>query len=302
MRTDLLYVYYAFGLHIASEIECPQLLAGGGSPPDLTIRYGRVMRELEQAQTQGTNYQASAGRFLLHIQDTARYLVKDGCEIVVEPYGQAAAEVVRLFLLGSAMGALLHQRGYWPLHGSAIAAPSGAILFVGASGHGKSTLAGAFHQRGYPALSDDVSAITVSEAGLAQVWPAYPRLHLWADSAAKLGRAPSGLRRAHNDLDKFELPVQGFSLDPLPVAAIYALYVAEQEGIRLQPLKGFEKVRELTSNTYRLRFLHGMQLEQRHFGQAQALARRARLVRVTRPAQPFLLEELADRIQEDLPR
>ena len=66
------------------------------------------------------------------------------------------------------------------------------------------------------------------------------------------------------------------------------------------PLKGFDKVQELTTNTYRLHFLTGMQLAAQHFQQAQALARQARVVRITRPEQPFLLDELADTIERDL--
>jgi hypothetical protein len=43
-----------------------------------------------------------------------------------------------------------------------------------------------------------------------------------------------------------------------------------------------------------------MGLEQQHFQQAQALARQARLLRVTYPRQPFLLDELADLIERDM--
>jgi hypothetical protein len=64
-------------------------------------------------------------------------------------------------------------------------------------------------------------------------------------------------------------------------------------------LKGFDKIQELTTNTYRLPFLTSMQLTNQHFQQAQALARQARVVRITRPPQPFLLDELADMIERD---
>ena len=102
-------------------------------------------------------------------EQVARYLVSGGCEIIIEPHPTATEKDVRLFLLGSAMGALLLQRGIWPLHGSAIAGRSGAALFVGVSGSGKSTLVGAFHQRGFQVLADDVCAITAGSPPLISV-------------------------------------------------------------------------------------------------------------------------------------
>jgi hypothetical protein len=260
-----------------------------------------VPHELEQVQVRESVYQIGAGRFLLDIDLVARYLVSDGCEIMVEPHPDAAAKDVRLFLLGSAMGALLHQRGVWPLHGSAVTAPRGAIIFVGAAGSGKSTLAGEFHQRGFQVLSDDVCAITVGDGGACRVWPAYPRISLWADSVVKLGSQPGQLTQTHNAEEKYNFPTQHFGRDPEMVRAVYVLTKSDdQESVRLLPLKGFDKVQELTANTYRLPFLTGMQLAPQHFQQAQALARQARVVRITRPSQPFMLDELADTIERDL--
>jgi hypothetical protein len=199
------------------------------------------------------------------------------------------------------MGALLHQRGVWPLHGSAVAFRQRAVLFVGAKGSGKSTLAGAFHQRGFQVLSDDVCAVTVGDDGAAQVWSAYPRISLWADSVTKLGGEPGQLTRTDSFQEKYVFPMQHFSRDAEMIQAVYVLSTSdEQESLHLKPLKGFDKVKELTANTYRLHFLSSMQLTPQLFHQAQALARQARVVRITRPNQPFMLDELVDIIERDL--
>ena len=144
----------------------PAVNAGGGSAPDLVVRLGSVPHDLEQAQEVGVKLPDKRRSLSAEIDQVARYLVSGGCEITVEPHPAADAKDVRLFLLGSAMGALLHQRGVWPLHGSAVAIQHGAVLFVGAKGSGKSTLAGAFHQRGFQVLSDDVCAVTVGDDGM----------------------------------------------------------------------------------------------------------------------------------------
>lgn len=295
--------YYAFGLNIESEIEFPLLIEGHRPAPDLVIRLGPVPHILEQAQAkEGESiYQISAGSLLLKIDKVARYLVSGGCEIIVEPDLAASEKDVRLFLLGSAMGALLYQRGVWPLHGSAIVCGDGAALFVGARGSGKSSLAGEFHRRGFEVLADDICAINAGNDGTFQVWPGIPNIKLWADSVVKLGGDPSQLTRTSSAHDKYDIPVQQFGRDPLAVQAVYALYTLDsQGGVILKPLKGFDKIQELTANTYRLPFLAGMQLAPQHFQQVQALARQVRVVRITRPLQPFLLSELADMIERDI--
>jgi hypothetical protein len=248
----LTFEYFAFGLNITSEIECPELLAGRGGPPDLTIRYGLTPRELEGTLARGKTYQITSDRLLLDIEGTARYLIQSGREIIIEPYSKSLANLVRLLLLGSAFGALLLQRGFWPLHGSAVATGHGAAVFVGPSGYGKSTLAGAFHQRGFVVLADDVCAISLNPDGQAQLWPAYPRLRLQDDALVHLGKDRHSLQKTHAADDKFEILLGNIRQDPVVVDAIYSLVIKQQEGIILTPLKGFEIIRELTINTYRL--------------------------------------------------
>ena len=102
---------------------------------------------LQDPGGQGVLYQSAPRQFLLKISRVARYLVSDGNEIIVDPEPDADLSAIRLFLFGSAFGALLHQRGILPLHGSAIVTSRGAVVFAGVSGSGKSALACAFHRQ-----------------------------------------------------------------------------------------------------------------------------------------------------------
>jgi len=52
-------------------------------------------------------------------------------------------------------------------------------------------------------------------------------------------------------------------------------------------------------NTYRGRFLDGLEMRADHFKLATAAGKTARVKRVTRPRAPFLLEELADMVEKD---
>ena len=84
-----------------------------------------------------------------------RFLMHAGREIIFEAEDAAQHEAA-IFLLGSAFGILLHQRGHFVLHASAIVVRGQAVLLCGPSGCGKSTLAAALVDRGYSFVNDDV--------------------------------------------------------------------------------------------------------------------------------------------------
>ena len=118
------HYYRAFGLTIASELACPELMPSRGTP-DVTIRYGDMPATLDDATAGGVLYQITPNRFLLDLKRIGgnRYLVRYGSEIIVE---RSVAANIRPFLFTSCMGALLYQRGALPLHGSAIKTPEGS--------------------------------------------------------------------------------------------------------------------------------------------------------------------------------
>src|SRR5947208_1504176 len=155
-----LNAYWAYGLSIHTSMPCPELPIDPrpASETYVTIRLlpydSNSLRPL-----QDRDFDVLPGLFRLDVPGVARYSVEEGKRIVIEPLSASSPERVRLFLLGSAMGALLYQRGLFPLHGSAVETPFGVMIFVGAQGSGKSTLAAEFHRQGYRLLSDDVCAV-----------------------------------------------------------------------------------------------------------------------------------------------
>lgn len=293
------YNYFTYGLYVASEIECPELCPALSTTTEVMIRLGTVPQHLENPTGCGVLYQTTPDTFLLNLDRIARYLVRNGNEITIEPAPDADEDSIRLFLLGSCFGALLFQRGLLPLHGSAIATPKGAVVFVGASGHGKSTLAGAFHQRGYQVLSDDVAAVSIKN-GIPHVLPAYPRLMLWADAVERLGVTSTKLRPARAQLEKFHYRLEQPPLEhEYPLHAIYLLAPTNSSTITITPLSGFDKIQRLNDNTYRNQFLTGMKLAETHFRQIAVIAQHAKVARVTRPDNSYQLDELAALLQED---
>jgi hypothetical protein len=222
------------------------------------------------------------------VPDVARFRIEAGREIIIDPAPGASERNLRVFLLGSAMGALLHQRGLLPLHANAVASGGRAVAFVGRSGAGKSTLADWFAGRGDQVLCDDVCAVKLDESGAPAALPGVPRLRLWKDALERSGRTPDDYERSFDGHDKYDVPVPGARPErALPLAACYVLAGGPtDEGdpvaagiVRLGPAAAVEA---LVANTYRGSFVAKLGLTERHLHQCVALARRIPVFRACR--------------------
>ncbi len=293
-------LFRAWGLTITSCMDLPEFLPGSANPPDVDVCYGTVPDTLDDVHVRGVRFQVGPGRFLLTVDGIARYLVADGREIRIQKEAEAEGDAVRLFLQGSAFSALLHQRGALPLHAAAIRANGRAVLFCGASGVGKSTLAGAFFKRGYPVLADDICAVSPDGDNGPMVLPGFPRITLWADATRKLGEDPACLPKVRRNLEKYGLPLKGgFCSEPTPLDRIYLLNTINTDRFEMAPVQGMEKAYELVKNTYRFRFLDGPGRKAEHFKHCSTAGRHAVIRRVARPQNGFRIDELADLIERD---
>lgn len=293
------YLYSVYGLNIASYLPCPELLLGTGRP-DVTICYGTVPESLANARSKGICYQATPNQFLLAVDGVGRYLICNGHKLIIERSPHAEDEAVRLFLLGSVLGALLQQRGVLVLHGSAIVVNGRAVVFLGHSGMGKSTLSAAFSKKGYSVASDDLCAVTCTETEKPLLYPGFPQLKLWLDSCIKLGEDPRGLCRIRSKLEKYALPLQGFYSNPLPLEKLYVLTTTNIQKFELITLNGPEKFMALVNHTYRRCYLRGMDRLNVHASQCAMVAKKNTVIRVNRPSESFLLDELVERLEGDL--
>jgi hypothetical protein len=121
--------YTAHGLQINSEVPLPGLLPGLSQEPDVRIRYGSVPLALPNPQAESGNFQAAPDTFLLGVPDVGRFLVEKGQDILIERFPNCQEDILQLFLLGSAFGALLHQRGLLAMHASTIQTDRGGGSF-----------------------------------------------------------------------------------------------------------------------------------------------------------------------------
>ncbi len=233
----------------------------------------------------------------MKVPGVACYDVAGGNTVVVDPEEGADHDSIRLSLLGSALGALLCQRGLLVLHGNAVRVGDRCLVCVGPSGAGKSTLAAGFLRHGHEILADDV--VPVDET--CRVLPGFPRLKLWRDVASRLDIDTARLRRVRPDVEKYSVPLAGGSAgQALPVRWVYVLESHDRPEVRLEEVEGMGRFLPLRRNSYGVRVLEGMALEAENLLLCGRLARQVRLARVTRPVQGFHLEALVDRILEDV--
>jgi hypothetical protein len=271
-----------FGLAVRSELALPGFpaaAAGGESNGRVEIRFGAVAAPAGEG-----NASAEGGDFLLDIPAVGRFRISDGREIVIDPKPGVSERNIRVYLLGSAFGALLHQRGLVPLHANAIEIGGKAVAFSGRSGAGKSTLAAWFADRGHRVLCDDVCAIGFADDGSPIAWPGIPRLRLWQDAVLRSGRGIEAYERSFDDQDKYDVPTGAEpSATPLPLAACYMLAEAgEGEPGSIQSLAGIAAVEALIANTYRGSFLRLIGGAERHWRGCVRIATGAKIYRAHR--------------------
>lgn len=296
--------YRAYGLLIRSDLELPFCAAAAGSTPqrpDLRVRLGRVPDALPVASSRLGLWEAAPGNFLLRVPGTGAFQVTDGAEIVVDVENGMNDAVVTC-LTGSVLGACLHQRGIVPLHASAVATPEGdAILFAGRVGMGKSTLLAALVERGYAMIADDVTGIVLGADGWPVSLSGYPTVRLWADTMDKMGwertAAPRDVREGR---DKHKVPIRRFCNADAPLRGVFLLESHNRESIEIEPVAPASAFAPLARNTYRGRLVAAFGREREHFRVIAATANHAWVRKVTRPLAPFVLDDLADRIEEHL--
>lgn len=301
MHSDSTQSYIVAGLNIRSEIALPELIAADpAAAPDVQVRIAEVPESLPGGLRPSIEAQILGKEVLLSIPNVGRYLVRNGCEILVQPAPGVEEHNLRLFLLGSVLGAIYFQRGHFPLHASVVVIDEQAIAFTGDSGSGKSTMAAWMHTQGYPLLCDDVCVVRFDASDEPMAYPGYPRLKLWQDALAQLEIDCAQLQRDFFRADKFHLPVSDrFWIDPVPLRHVYFLrFAAEDSAPSVEDISPAYGVHLIRNNTYRFQYISGLGLTRSHFLDCVRLARQARLRYLNRPRRLAALADCQKLVEE----
>jgi hypothetical protein len=182
-------IFSFYGCRLRSEVPLSfvPVCARQDEPADVVLNLGDIARAQDKPTWSSPFVSIAAdGATLIEVAAVGRFLLRDGCEIKVEPAPSAAPIEIETLLIGPVAGVLLHQRGVFPLHASCIELDGLAVAIAGASGRGKSTLAAALVRRGATLFSDDICALRLSDGQPAIALQGGTGLCLWPDSRVAL--------------------------------------------------------------------------------------------------------------------
>ena len=293
--------YTAFGLRVRSSIVLP--FARSSSPideADVVVGVGATPATLPDAvRGRHGHWEATADAFLLKANRIARFLVSGGCDVIVEPLAGDVPEIAHI-VAGSVFSALLHQRGASAFHASAVRTQSGAAMFLGHSGSGKSSLAAAMVDQGLQLLADDLTGIALQQDGRAVALPGAARVRLHKDSLDMLNWQLQPADSMHPLFGKYPVAIERFHAAPLELHAVYMLTQGDRPRIEIESLPPLAAFKALWQHTYRKAYVHGIGAMPAHFRILKTVSKRVHVQRVTRPARTAgedLLQTLASRIK-----
>jgi hypothetical protein len=217
-----------------------------------------------------------AGRFAVHLDRGVIEIPADGDEILREQR-----------LNGMPMLLAFAHRGDISLHAAAVEVDGGAIILAAPSMFGKTTLALAFHERGYRLLTED---LVCCRPGTTELIPGPALARMRPDVYA--GAPPKGMEAVAIKSDRVFLapPVgQRGSTAPLPVRGICLL--REGESLRAEPAQPLEVVKDIWHLGFRMPTAEG---RSESFRQVTRLATAVPVWNVHRPMK---LELLGDTVE-----
>jgi hypothetical protein len=236
-------------------------------------------------------------RFEISFGDAAAFVIDfSEKEIQILPSASGSPERVRQLLGDQILPRILAHGGNLVLHAAAVANEKGAILLIGTSGSGKSSLAASFHNRGSRLLGDD--AIVVSTSGGAMAAHAvYRSLRLFPDSISALieGRAELTPVASHTTKRNVVYLDDSRTEEPLPVRAAFLLEAARGESAMIERMASSEACMAFVEHSFWMDPTDLTRTKER-MAQASALAADVPTFRLAYPREYSVLPVVHDAI------
>jgi len=231
------YDYHVYGQSFSSNRPFLCCLSPGRGPASFHVSFEaapawspedweRAHRVSPPAPGQGVEIGRNERGWSMRLPELAEFSCEDGnfTGYFVDPDEAILGELV---FLDCALPFALELRGIPFLHASAVEYRGRAIAFSTFAGGGKSSLTTGMTRRGHAFVTDDVLVLEPSATGC-QVYPGYPQIRLWSDSAEHL--LPAGTHfELHASWPKRRGLVERWApvaTEPLPLAAIYLVEAA----------------------------------------------------------------------------
>ncbi|MFH1728808.1 MAG: hypothetical protein ABIA04_10385 [Pseudomonadota bacterium] len=298
-----MYNYKIFNLNIESQFQIRALnsVKEAFTNPNLKIIIAKTPDNLSRPiRKKNVCCQMAENEFLFFNEKLGlRYYVKDGKEIIIDQDFMKDEDKLSLFLLGSVMGATLYMKNYLPMHASTILTGKGAVMFIGNSGVGKSTLAYAFYKRGYRVITDDIAPIKMENKKL-NLFASYPMMKLWEDSI-KLNQETGDFIQVRDSLNKYYVSYE--QLDQGKAIPIYKMYHVrthnDEKILTIEKTLGKARLKIIKANSYRKSYIQGLNKQSTFFKIAVELAKLP-MTTITRPQRTEDFKHYIDVIEKDI--
>jgi hypothetical protein len=298
--------YHLFGHHLATDFPFAVRLPSCGHPADLTFAISPQPVLSAEAPVFVSPFQAADGEPLTALHRTEAgevlrfhqggdfLLLEDRIEVHL---AAARLDLAELRFLGPVMSYWLERRGLPTLHASAVSVNGRAVAFLSRHGGGKTGLAAAMVQAGFPLLTDDLLVLEEKE-DCWEVRPAYPEMRMWPDEAEHFVGSPEALPLVQADSEKRRVAIGegGFGLFLDASTPLAGLFLASRRpegdgGVEIQPVPRSEALIELVRHSFSPRLVEAAGL------QPARLDRLARLVRAV-PVRRLVYPSGFDRLPE----
>lgn len=260
-----MFYYCVYHLNIASSRKLPYLTPIP-NPPNIDVNVKFVGDAIKIFPTDFFHFQEYSKQELgfcitLSVGYVEFIISKEGDSVQVAHTDDAPFLEVMRYLTGVAFGACLRFKGVLCLHASAISVNGSALVFVGPSRTGKSTLSAAFHQRNFPLISEDIVAIDQHNVGV-YVRSGYAGVRLYSDTLNHLYRS-SAIPNALAVHQKFLYPLDEIPIQSHLMQSLYILAARNPtlEYPRITAIDGLSALMLLTDHFYLHRFIGNLWLE-----------------------------------------
>jgi hypothetical protein len=250
---------------LESEVDFPEL-ATAREEPTFRFRIGNPTTPLAVAGREIQRWDLPDGQEWLRIYDAgldylftfpgyAHFAVSENFgDAACYPQHRVQRETLRHLFLDQVLPLMMAARGETVLHGSAVTIAGKAVVFLGVSGAGKSTIAVKLASLGYPLLTDDCLLVRFG-AGEMFACPSYPGARLFTpmirtifERNAATSAVAQYTSKRRIDLDQTQLKVQGKAV---PVGAVFVVTEGHSD-VAGRTLDGSERLVELAKYRYRI--------------------------------------------------
>jgi hypothetical protein len=205
--------------------------------------------------TRWLQFHRDADGYLLRFPELADFEVsRDGLRVACWPAPDVSDQTLHHLYLNQVLPLALSRAGTLVFHASAVEVGAGAVVFMGESGRGKSTLAAGFCVSGYRFLTDDGLAVEEAAHGY-RALPSQPSIRLWDDSEAAL--IHPGARKAEpvDYTPKARIladDIVAHCDQPRALRRVYFLGTGAAESVRIEPVTPSEAFLELVKHSFLL--------------------------------------------------